>query len=143
MAQARAAKTFAERQAQVATSDRHQQVQSTRLSNFQTAVQQAVGSWESTIRKSDPDFDRKKQSLQDAAYAVIAQRGFPQSPEQAVEWAKEAYARVNKTLREFAPRPVATKPTPGNGSSGNRSGLSPAPASLEEAIRGAMRLPAS
>lgn len=141
MARDRATARMAQQTTQRVTSEVAQQQRRAQQTNYQTAISGAVDSWVQGIRKTDLDFDRKSQAMEDAAYAILMRRGPPQSPEQAVEYAKEAYARVNANFRAAAPRPVATRPSP-SGSSGNRSGLTPAPKTLEEAILGAMR-PAS
>ena len=65
-------------------------------------------------------------------WAVVQERGAPQSPEHAVEIAKEAYSRANRTLQTFAPQRQPTRPVP---SSINRaaSGARPEPKSMMEA----------
>jgi hypothetical protein len=63
---------------------------------------------------------------------VIQEKGTPQSPEHAVEIAKEAYERANNTLREFAPAPRATRQTPSS-LGRTAAGARPEPKSLMEA----------
>lgn len=140
MARERAQRRIAENRATTVTTEVQQQQTAAQVANLQTSVKSAVAAWEQTVRKTDMDFDRKSQSLSDAAKAVLLERGWPRSPEQAVEYAKEAYSRVNQAMRAVTPRPTATRPSPG--ATGNRSGLTPAPKSLEEAILGAMSRPA-
>lgn len=133
---------LAEQQATTVRTEQQTFQQRQEMGQFQMAVKSAVDGWVNTIRKSDPDFERKAAALEDAAYGIMQRMGPPRSPEQAVQMARAAYDRVNQNYRSARPTPAATRPNPGSGQSGNRSGNKPAPTSLREAILGAMQSPA-
>jgi hypothetical protein len=103
-----------------------------RQENLSRSIEQTVTGWENAIRQTDPDYGRKEATVRNFLWAVVQEKGVPQTPEQAVEIAKEAYSRANDTLRQFAPQPKPTRAVP---SSINRaaSGARPEPRSLMEA----------
>ena len=81
------------RQAQVydQTSSAHAQEQ---LAN---SVRDEVNRWEAAVMKADPDYVAKKQAaVQYTMWAVVREKGRPQSPEHAVAIANEALRRVNQ-----------------------------------------------
>lgn len=130
---------IAEQQATTVQTEVQTQQQRTQVTQLQQSVKQAVDAWVATVKKSDPDFERKAAALEDAAHGIMQRMGPPRSPEHAVELAKAAYERVNANYRAARPAPSASRPNPGSGQSGNRAALTPAPKSLDEAIRNAMR----
>ena len=98
---------------------------------LQGAVQSAVTAWEARVRQSDPDYGHKQDAVKNLLWAVVQEKGPPQSPEQAVEIANEAYRRANDMVSRFSPRPRATSAVP---SSVNRNnGATPEPKTLMEA----------
>jgi hypothetical protein len=120
----------ATRATQVLTSQQTYQ-QQTYLSQ---SIERSVMDWEAGIRQSDPDYARKEPTVRNFLWAVVQEKGPPQTPEQAVEIARESYRRANETMRSFAPPPRATRASP---SSVNRSGAPltrPEPKSLMEAV---------
>jgi hypothetical protein len=86
--------------------------------NLSRSIEQSVSAWEEGVRQTDPDYGRKEATVRNFLWAVVRERGNPQSPEQAVEIAREAYNRANETLRQFSPSPRPTRAVP---SSVNRS----------------------
>lgn len=138
MSNERARARFATANLNQTQTDQRQAQQQQAVTQHTSSIQRAVAAWEQQIRQSDPDFDRKRQSLEDASYGVLARRGPPQNAEQAVAMAKEAYDRVNAQLRASRPAPTATRAAP-SGQTGNRSGVQPAPKTLAEAINAALR----
>lgn len=132
MSRDRYARALAEQRAtrvtQVATSQ-HTQAQQQQLSR---SIEQTVSAWEGGIRASDPDYGRKEETVRNFLWAVVQERGAPATPDQAVEIAKEAYARANKTFQSFSPQRQPTRAVP---SSINRaaSGARPEPRSMMEA----------
>lgn len=98
-------------------------------------IREAVGAWHESIKGSDPDFGKKADAMQAAARQIVAERGQPKTPDEAVQYAKDAYAKANEWLGASRPAPKATRPTPGNGSNGSRAAVTPQPTTLEEAIR--------
>lgn len=117
--------------------------QQANVSAVQTAIKTAVSTWEQRTRQSDPDFGLKADAMRDAALAMVAEKGPPKNPQEAVQFAQEAYDRVGKWFRAARPAAKPSKPAPGTGQNGNRSGLAPAPTSLKEAVLGALRSPQS
>jgi hypothetical protein len=100
--------------------------------NLSRTVEQAVTAWENQVRASDPDYGRKEATVRQFLWAVIQEKGNPQSPEHAVEIAREAYERANNTLREFAPAPKPTRQTPSS-IGRTAAGARPEPKTLMEA----------
>ena len=96
------------------------------------SVEQAVTAWENQIRTSDPDYGRKEATVRNFLWAVIQERGVPQSPEHAVEIAKDAYERATNTLRDFAPAPRPTRQVPSS-IGRTAAGARPEPKTLMEA----------
>lgn len=96
------------------------------------SVEQAVTAWENQVRTSDPDYGRKEATVRNFLWAVIQERGVPQSPEHAVEIAKDAYERATNTLREFAPAPRPTRQVPSS-IGRTAAGARPEPKTLMEA----------
>lgn len=79
----------------------------------------AIASWEKTIKARDPDYAVKQDLIQDAARAVLAEKGLPaaRNPQEAVALAQAAYERVNARVGKFRPSPQPTRPAPSGGSS--------------------------
>jgi hypothetical protein len=96
------------------------------------SVEQAVTAWENQVRTSDPDYGRKEATVRNFLWAVIQERGAPQSAEHAVEIAKDAYERANVTLRDFAPAPRPTRQVPSS-IGRTAAGARPEPKTLMEA----------
>ena len=96
------------------------------------SVEQAVTAWENQVRTSDPDYGRKEATVRNFLWAVIQERGAPQSPEHAVEIAKDAYERATNTLRDFAPAPRPTRQVPSS-IGRTAAGARPEPKTLMEA----------
>ncbi len=82
-------------------------------------IHDAVANWEKTIKARDPDFAMKSELLQDAARAVLAEKGLPaaRNPQEAVALAQAAYDRVNARVSKFRPAAQPTRPAPTSGSS--------------------------
>lgn len=104
---------------------------------LQSSVATAVADWEKGIRRSDPDYARKEPVIRDLLHAVVQERGPPQTPAEAIEIAKAAYARANQALTRFSPQPRRTPLVP---SSINRAagGARQEPQTLLEAARVAL-----
>ena len=114
--------------------NQQQQVQHRQQSgaDLSRSVEQAVTAWENQVRTSDPDYGRKEATVRNFLWAVIQERGVPQSPEHAVEIAKDAYERATNTLREFAPAPRPTRQVPSS-IGRTAAGARPEPKTLMEA----------
>lgn len=114
-----------------------QQADQTRTQVEQAQIVHAVDQWYAGARQSDPDFNLKAPAIQRAAQALVAERGLPKSPAEAVEYAQRAYAEVNSWMKAARPAPKASRPTP-TSQAAPRTGLSPAPTSLEAIISQAL-----
>lgn len=93
----------------------------------------AAASWEAQVIAKDPDFERKRPAVQDAAKAILAAEGQPRTPEDAVKVLERAYARVNHFVNGYAPKPSATPRTPSSAASSSTSVAPPPPKTLREA----------
>jgi hypothetical protein len=104
--------------------------QRTALAN---AVAAHVNAWEQMAMKHDPDYAAKRAAVQDTMWAVVRETGAPQSPEHAVNIAREAYKRVNERYARWAP---ARRPTSRNPSStGRTTGAAPEAKTIHDAVR--------
>lgn len=129
----------AERRAATVEQRVQTQTQQVQTQQHRTAVQTAVQQWEQQVRQTDPDFGLKADAMRDAALAMVAEKGAPKNPQEAVEMAKAAYDRVNAWFRNARPAAKPSRPAPAAGQNGNRSSLAPTPNSLQDAIFGALR----
>lgn len=102
----------------------------TQLAN---AVAAEVNNWEQATMKADPDYARKQAAVQDTMWAVVREKGRPQSPEHAVAIAQESYRRVNERYRSWSPpaRPTSAQPR----STGKTNGAAPEARTLLEAVQ--------
>ena len=132
MSRDRYARALAEQRATRVTQVANTQYTAAQQQHLSRSIEQTVSAWENGIRQNDPDYGRKEETVRNFLWAVVQERGAPQSPEHAVEIAKEAYSRANRTLQTFAPQRQPTRAVP---SSINRaaSGARPEPRSLMEA----------
>jgi hypothetical protein len=110
------------------------QVEQTQAQQFK--ITQAVTGWATEKSQSDPDFAQKQAAMRRVAQALVAEKGTPTTPEQAVQYANEAYAEATNLLR---PRRVQTRPTPTASAAPSRSGMATAPTSLADAIEQGLR----
>jgi len=96
-------------------------------------VRDTVNAWEAKIMQSDPDYAAKRAAVQDTMWAVVRERGVPQSADHAVKIAEEALKRVNERYRSWAPqrRPTSRAPS----STGRTTGATPEPRSLADAVK--------
>lgn len=132
--QERANRIAAERAVEAAN-QRQTQVQQTATV---AAISDAVGQWEQQTRLTDPDFGIKAGPMQRAAQALVAQRGLPTTPQQALEFAKAAYEEVNGWFKQARPAAKATRPAPAAGGTAHKTGLPPVPTTLDEVIKQAL-----
>lgn len=107
---------------------RADQEQATTLAN---ECKVAVTSWEEGIRKTDPDFAKKEKAVTRYAQAIMRERGFPKTKDDAVQIVKDAYAEVNSTFVSNLPQkqPVSRVPA-----APSTNGAKTKPGSLLEAV---------
>jgi hypothetical protein len=98
-------------------------------------IAQSVTNWEENIRKTDPDFELKQDEIDDRVSALVRENGRPNSSEDALALAQNAYETVNKRhqSRMGAKRPIRSL-------SGGKLGGSPVPEpkSLMDAVQNAL-----
>jgi hypothetical protein len=105
-----------------------------RQTQLANSVAAEVDRWEQAVMKADPDYVAKKQAaVQDTMWAVVREKGRPQSPEHAVAIANEALRRVNERYRSWVPpaRPTSLQPR----STGKTNGAAPEARTLLEAVQ--------
>lgn len=110
LAEANAAKT-ADR-ATFAAQHMQQESAARQVEALKGAINGAVQAWEASVRQTDPDYAHKQDAVKNLLWSVVNERGAPQTPEQAVEIAKEAYRRANEMASRFAPKPRPTAQVP-------------------------------
>lgn len=110
------------------------EVETDRKKQHVEAVRQATREWEARVRATDMDFDLKAEAMARFATALVAERGLPANPEEAVAFAQRAYDEASNFLRAARPAPKATRPAPPSGTSQSRVASGPAPSSLQEAV---------
>lgn len=125
-------------QAQTAreTERRQEEARTTQIRDFTKSVETAVADWEKGVRRRDADYARKEPVVNDMLHAVVAERGPPKSPEEAVEIAKLAYDRANRMLSGFTPPRRSTPAVPS--SLARVNGARAEPKSLLEAAQQAL-----
>jgi len=128
----RYARALSDQRATRATQVMNDQQNLTQQTQFARTIEQTVKQWEDATRQSDPDYGRKEETVRNFLWAVVREQGVPQSPEHAVEIAREAYNRANRVFSQFVPQPRATSRVP---SSTNRSAV---PGSAREAPKSMM-----
>jgi hypothetical protein len=139
-AQAQARATLAEERAQRLQKDQQAQQRQQITGQQQQSILSAVAQWEAATRTSDPDWKLKAAALVQFSRGVVAEHGhFPRNAEEAVAFAKEAYANVNAFLKTTRPAPNSTRPAPASGQSGNRAALKPAASSFAEHMANTIR----
>ena len=112
MSRDRYARALAEQRATRATQIMGNQQTTQQTQHLQRSIESTVANWEAGIRQTDPDYGRKEETVRQLLWSVVNEQGGPKSPEHAVEIAKEAYARANRSFAQFAPQRPATKAVP-------------------------------
>jgi endonuclease YncB( thermonuclease family) len=107
-------------QSQMATGRQRQteqQMLAERRATLANAMRKTVSDWEAATRASDPDYAAKEALVRSEVQARMATQGVPQSPEAALQMAKEAYQEINSRIAAFKPKPTSTRPAPNSASS--------------------------
>lgn len=117
-----------------------QNVQQVQTQVHAEAVRSATAAWEANIRATDLDFDLKAEPMKRFAVALVAERGLPKTPAEAVEYAQRAYDDATEFLRKARPAPKSSRPAPSPGVSNPRSAPVTNPASLQDAILAGLTL---
>lgn len=74
------------------------------------AVSNAATEWETSVRRTDPDYSLKQGRIAELVELYARRDGYPTTPQQAVEMSKKAYEVATSELTKFrpAPKPVRT-----------------------------------
>ena len=126
-------RALAEQRATRATQIMGNQQTQAQTQQLQSSIESSVADWEKGIRQTDPDYARKEETVRQLLWSVVQEKGAPTSAGHAVEIAKEAYARANKTFQQFAPQRQATRAVPSSVNNRAASGARSEPRSLMEA----------
>lgn len=129
LARSRAAATTAQDQVQLAN-DRMAQTQAMQ-SHY--AIQQAVADWDGAHTAKDPDFERKRPMVEDAARTVMSRDGQATTPQAAVAVLDKALALVEERLSPFRPAPTTVPRQPSSTSAPTTADAAPVPKTLREA----------
>ena len=69
------------------------------------SLAETVTAWEQKTRQSDPDFDLKQEEIDDRIRVMVSERGRPNTAQDAIAMAREAYEAVNTRFQSrFADR---------------------------------------
>lgn len=136
-----AAKAFSQSRTQAAYTQTQleratQQQEQQRQMEAQRSVNAAITDWQSQMRQTDPDFDLKAEAMGRVAQALVAEKGLPKTPAEAVEYARVAHAEASRFVTAAKPAPKPSRPTPSH--SASRSGLAPSATSLADVINQAL-----
>jgi|GEM_PF-3674186 len=110
----------------------NQRRQNDEATTLATQCQGAVTKWEADVRKTDPDFAKKEKAVARYARALMQEKGFPKSADDAVALMKEAYGEVNK---DFAAAIPPKQPARHVSSAPSSNGAKPAPKNLADVVR--------
>ena len=133
MSRDRYARALAEQRATRATQVLNTHETTAQQQHLSRTIENTVSQWEAGIRQTDPDYGRKEETVRQLLWSVVQEQGAPRSPEHAVEIAKEAYARANRTLSAFAPQRQPTRAVPSSVNNRAASGARSEPRSMMEA----------
>jgi len=98
----------------------------------------AVAVWEQSIKASDPDYARKLDVAKAFVASIKAEHGDPQTPEDALAVAKEAYRRASESMRAALPPRAATQMSPSGVQRPSNPSAVPSPRSLMDAVQQAL-----
>jgi hypothetical protein len=134
-----AARAFArQRQAAQLAQARAEQLQATTQQQQTQAAQQAmaqsIATWTQQKQATDPDFAAKQDVMRRVAQGLVAERGYPKTPQEAVKYSEDAYAEATRLLMAARPAKAPTRPTPTTAASPNASGVAPTPTSLHDIV---------
>jgi hypothetical protein len=131
LAQARAHKQLAEDKAKRADGNLTQAT----LTQRNVTIQNAVADWDTAQASKDPDFERLRPMVEDAARAIMAKEGKATDPDAALVVLDRALKMVKDRLQPFRTPPTATPRVPtaaGNPATGQ---VAAEPKSLLDAVR--------
>lgn len=105
--------------------------------NSQSAIVNAVNTYQQGIQQSDPDYSPEKHEfVKRELTALVAAKGMPETPEEAVVLAKEAHKSVSERLAAFKPKPKSARTISGRG---HQSTPAAQPKTMFEAINASLQ----
>jgi hypothetical protein len=110
-----------------------QQQEHQRKAALGQAIASHVNAWERAVQQHDPEYAAKRNAVQSTMWAVVQERGIPQSPEHGLAIARESYRRVNEQYRSWTPPKRPTSKTPS--STGRSTGAAPEAKNLHEVFQ--------
>jgi len=88
----------------------------TASADAQDAIVGAVNSYQQSVQESDPDYSPEKHEfVKRELTALVAAKGMPETPAEAVALAKEAHKQVSARLSSFKPKPQGKRTLSGRG----------------------------
>jgi hypothetical protein len=79
----------------------------------------AVDAWEASLKKGDPSWDSRRDTLQDR-FLALCRENPPRNVQEAIQLAEKANTEVKKRFSKFAPKPQKRKVLSSTGSSTNK-----------------------
>ena len=133
MARTRGQASFAQDRARAAETAQTEAASAARAESLATQIVSATDTWYQQTRQTDPDFDLKAEAIRRVAQAMVAEKGLPRTPAEAVEYAKAAHAEATRWMKAAQPAPRATRPAP-DSQTAAKPGLAAEAASLEAIV---------
>ena len=116
LARAAAGKTLAEAAAENARAKADEIQKQNERETLHGRINAAMSTWESSWKKSDPDYAMKAPLVKDAIELALRRNGVPQTSEAAIEIAKQARKAVEENLKVIVPRKQAVSALTGGSS---------------------------
>lgn len=133
LSRSRAAQTAQQQEQQQRQTEQQQSQQREQVQQHVSNMTTAATAWETQVRGTDPDFDRKQQLIADRMQALVAAdpKATPKNADEMTALLNRAHTDVTSALKRIVPqpRPVA-RPT----SAANPTVAAPQPKTMREAI---------
>ena len=134
IARLRANGQFQQQRSQLEQAQQQQMLQQERQARAVEAQKTALNDWESKVASRDPDYNSMKDWVA-KELQLLAIRERPQTPDDAVRLAKQAYDNVKQGFRRFKPQRQTVQPKADSNSTGNvAGGAQPEPKSFLDAV---------
>jgi hypothetical protein len=122
---------LANSQARLEQQDRYNEEQA--VEDHRATNRAAVAAWEQGIKQTDPDYARKLDVAKAFVSSIRAEYGDPQSPQDAVALAQEAYSRASNAIKAAMPQRMPTQTGPSGVQRSPNPGAVAQPRSLMDA----------
>lgn len=128
---ARAKATFTGQRIEAVTAETTKREERRTADGLSARIQAAGDEWEVGKKAKDPSYAAKAESIKDRALVLIATKGAPRTPEEAVAILEQAHKDVTERMRAALPAKPAIQRSP---SASSPVEATPAPKTLREAI---------